>query len=86
MKLVGRCFVTTTPKSPMTAKVCDLISLNVPLNSYHVILSDFDDTCTYLNDMLISISSEAEKSNSLLYEACNKLDVTPFSESFPIIG
>ena len=32
------------------------------------ILFDFDDTLSYVNDMLISISSEAEKSKSLLLE------------------
>lgn len=34
----GRCFVTTSPKSPVTTKVHDLLdSLNIPLNSYHTI-------------------------------------------------
>lgn len=62
-----KCFVTTAPKSPMTEKVRDLlVSLNVPLNSYHDILSDFDETCSYLNDMLISMSSEAEKPKASL--------------------
>lgn len=74
-KLTGRCFVTIAPKSPMTARVDDLlISLNVPLNCYHAVLSEFDETCSYLNDMLISMGSDVEKSKTLLYEARNKLD------------
>lgn len=45
--LTGRCFITTTSKSPTTKKVRNLrVSLNVPLNSYHSILSNFDDTCS----------------------------------------
>lgn len=43
-----------------------LISLNVPLNYYNAILSDFDNTCSYLNDMLISMSSEVETNKALL--------------------
>lgn len=74
-ELTGKCFVTTTPKSPLTTKIRDLlVSLNVPLNYYHAILSHFNETCSYLNDILISRSSEAEKSKSLLYEVDNKLE------------
>lgn len=43
------------------------------MNSYHAILSDFDDTGSNLNDTLISMSNEAEKSKALFYEAHNKL-------------
>ena len=51
----GKCIVSTTLKSLITEKVHDLlISLNIPLNSYNNVLSDFDDTCSYLNDMLIA--------------------------------
>lgn len=63
----GKCFLTTSPKYPLKAMVRDLlVALNVPLNSYRFILSDFDETCSYLNDMLIFMSSEAEKSKALL--------------------
>lgn len=56
--------------SPMTEKVCDLlISLNIPLNSYKIVLSNIDDTYSYLNDMLISMSSELEKTKAFIYEA-----------------
>lgn len=73
--MVGRSFVTTTSKSLMTKKVCDLlVSLNVLLSSYHGILSDFDGTCSYLNDMLISMSNEVEKTKTMLYEVRNKLE------------
>lgn len=71
----GKCFVTTAPKSPLIAKEHDhFVSLNIPLNSYHDISFDFDETCSYLNDMLISTSNEAEKSKALLYKARNKLE------------
>ena len=67
--------LTGRRKLLMTVKVSDLlVSLNVPLNSYHVILSDFDGTCTYRNDMLISMSNEVEKSKIFLYETRNKLE------------
>lgn len=59
--------MTTALNSPMIEKVRDFrVSLNVPLNSYHAILSEFNDTCSYMNDMLISMSSGAEKSKTLL--------------------
>lgn len=54
----------------MTKKVRDVLtSFNIPLTSYNDVFSDFDNTCTYLHDMLIFISSEAKKSKSLLYDA-----------------
>lgn len=72
-KLTGTCFMTTSPMSPMIAKVRDLlVSLHVYLNSYHLILFDFDDTCSYLKDMINSMSNEVEKYKTLLYEARNK--------------
>lgn len=59
----------------MTERVHDLhISLNIPLNSYYNVLSNFDDTCSYLNDMQISRSSELEKNKAMLYEARNNLE------------
>lgn len=62
-KPTGRCFVTIAPNSPTTARVHDLlISHNVPLKSYHAVLSEFDETCSYLNDMLISMGSDVKKS------------------------
>lgn len=67
VETTGRCFLSTTPKSPMTSKVRDLIfSLNVTLISYLTILCRFDETCSYLNDILISMSSEAKKSKASL--------------------
>lgn len=62
--------VSTPPKSPMTTKVRDLlVSLNIHLNSYHTILCDFDETFSYLNDMLIQMNIKVEKSKAYLYEA-----------------
>lgn len=59
----------------MTNKVCDLLfSLNVPVNSYNAILSEFDYTYSYLNDILISISREVEKNKAMLYNARKKLE------------
>ena len=41
----GRCFISTTPKAPMNAKVRDLlVSFNIPLSSYHIVLCEFDKT------------------------------------------
>lgn len=66
--------MTTASKSLVTKKVHDLLNtLNVPLNSYNSILFDFDDTCSYINHMLLSISREMEKNKALHYEARNKL-------------
>ena len=54
---------TGADKSPMTSKVCTLLeSFTIPLSSYLNSLSEFDDTLSYVNDMLISVSSEAEQS------------------------
>ena len=42
----GRCFMTTTSKSPMTEKVhALLISLNISSHSYNSIIFDIDDGC-----------------------------------------
>ena len=58
----------------MTAKLCDLLKSFKTLSPcYTDFLVEFDSTCAYLNDMLISMSSEAERSKSLYYEAKNKL-------------
>lgn len=71
----GRCFVTTTPTAPMTAKMRDLLlSFNIPSNSYHNFLCKFNETCSYLNSRLISMSSEVEISKASLYEAGNRLE------------
>lgn len=70
-----RFFVLTTSKSPMTEKVRDLlIFLNVPLNSYNAVLSYFDDSCSYLNDMLIYMSIDLEKNKAFIYEVMNNLE------------
>lgn len=69
-----KCFVSAASKSPMTENVCDLlVFLNISSNSYNVVLSDIDDACSYLNDMLISMSSELEKTKVLLYDVRNKV-------------
>ena len=61
LEIMGRCLVLTIPKSPMTTTVPDLlVSLHIPINSYHVVLCDFDETCSYLIDMLSSMSSKIE--------------------------
>ena len=60
----------------MTAEVRDLlVSLNIPSNTYQAILTEFDDTFAYLNDILISMSREGERSKSLIYVVRNKLEV-----------
>ena len=60
----------------MTSKVRNLLeSLNIPSSTYHAVLTDFDDTLSQLNDMLISTSTEAEQSKSLLYDVQNKMEV-----------
>ena len=52
---------TGANKSPMTLKVQSLLeSFNIPLSYYLTVLSDFDDTLSYVNDMLIFVSDEAE--------------------------
>ncbi|CAI9292979.1 unnamed protein product [Lactuca saligna] len=74
-KMIGRCFVSTSPKSPLTVKVCDLlVSFNIPSNSYHSILCEFDETYSYINDLLVSMTSEAENSKAFLYEASNRIE------------
>ena len=62
-------------KSPMTSRVCSLLeSFNNPSGSYLIILSNFDDTLSYVNDMLIYVSSEAEKSKFLWLDAQKHLE------------
>lgn len=71
----GRCFVTTTPTAPMTAKMRDLLlSFNIPSNSYHSMFCEFDKTCSYTNELLVSMSSEVENSKTSLYEAHDRLE------------
>ena len=60
--------LTDLTKSPMIAHVCDLLnSLEIPSSSYNDVLYEFDNKCGYLDDMLISMNSEVEKSKSQLY-------------------
>lgn len=71
----GKCLMETIAKSLMTANVRNLlISLNIPSSLYDSILSDFDDACANLNDFLISISSDVEKTKVELYEAKNRVE------------
>ena len=69
-KITGKCFVSTSShKSPMTSQVRSLLqSFNIPSSAYDSILSEFDATITYVNDLLISASNDAKKSNTLLLE------------------
>ena len=68
--MAGKCFVTTdADKSPMTSKVRNLLeSFNIPSSSYHSILYEFNGAVMYVNDLLISASSGAERSKSLMLE------------------
>ena len=51
----------------MNSKVCTLLeSFNIPSCNYDTVLSNFDDTLLYVNDMLIFVSSEDERSKKLL--------------------
>ena len=69
-KATEKCFMLNgVEKSPITLKVCFLLeSFDIPFNSYNIVLSDFGDTLSYVNKMLIFGSSKAEKSKSLLLE------------------
>ena len=75
-KLNGKCFVSTgVQNSPMTSKVHTLLEyFDIPFSSYDAILFDFDNNLSYINDMLISVSSDAEKSKSLLLESHKRLE------------
>ena len=75
-KVTGKCFVLTGGyKSPVTVKVHSLLeSFDIPFSSYNIVLSDFDDTLSYVNDMLIFVSGEAKKSKSLLLETHKRLE------------
>lgn len=67
--------MVTTSMSLMTEKLCNLlINLNIPLNSYNIVLSDIVDACSYLNGMLISMSCELEKTKVFLNDAKNEVD------------
>lgn len=69
----GLCFIATTSKSPMIEKVRDLlIYLSIPLNSYDSVLSNIDGACSYMNDLLISMSSDVESTKVELYNAINR--------------
>ena len=53
----------------MTFKVRTLFEyFNIPSCSYHSILYEFNEVVTYVNDLLISASSDAERSKSLMLE------------------
>lgn len=55
--ITRKCFVSIgANRSPMTLTVHTLLeSLNIPSSSYHIVLSEFDETLSYVNHMLISI-------------------------------
>lgn len=56
-----RCFMEATSRSLITDNEHNLlISFNIPSNFYDSVLSDIDDSCAYLNNILISLSSDAE--------------------------
>ena len=69
-KVTGKYFVSTgVDKSPVTSKVRTLLeSFDIPFSSYDDILSDFDNTQFCFNYMIIFVSSDAEKSKSLLLD------------------
>lgn len=71
------CLISTrADKSPMTSKVRNIIeSLNIPSSTYHAVLIGFDDTLSYLIDMLISMNREAKQSKPSLYHIRNKMEV-----------
>lgn len=65
----------SSTKIPMTEKVCSLlISLNIASSSYDSILFYIDDACAYLNDLLISMTSEAAKQKAKIYDSRNKVE------------
>lgn len=71
----GRSFMVTTSESPMNEKERDLlILLHISSSSYNSILFDIDDVYAYLNDLLIYMSSDVEKTEAELYEARNKIE------------
>ena len=65
-----RCFVSTTAhKSLMMSQVRSLFkSFNIPNSAYNSFLSEFDEAITYVNDLLISASSDAKRSKKLLLD------------------
>ena len=52
-----------------------LESFDIPSSSYLTVLSNFDDTLSYVNDMLIFVSSEVERSKTLLFDVQNRLEI-----------
>lgn len=61
----GKCFMETTSKSSITDKARTLlISFNIPSNSYDYVLSGIYDSYGYLNNILISLSSDVEKAHT----------------------
>lgn len=67
--------MATSSRSSMTDKVHDpLILLNISSSSYDSLLSDIYDICAYLNELLISLSSDLEKTRTELFEVKNKVE------------
>lgn len=67
--------MVATTRSSITENVCTiLIYFNIPFNSYNYVLFDIDDKCAYLNNLLISLSSDAEKAKKELYDVKNKVE------------
>ena len=59
----------------MTYQVRSLLQcFNIPSSAYDLILSEFDAAITYVNDLLISASNDAKKSNTQLLETQKMLD------------
>ena len=63
--VTGKCFSTTSDdKSPMTSKIRTLLEyFEIPFSSYDAILSDFDNTISCFNDILISFSCDTKNQN-----------------------
>lgn len=56
-------------------KVCTLlISFDIPSRSHDYVLFNIDDNCACLNDLLISLSSDMEKTRFGLFEVKNKIE------------
>lgn len=71
----GWCFMAVTSRSSIKKKVLNLlITFNIPSNSYDSLLYDINYSCTYLNDLLISLSGDAEKVRKKLYDITNKVE------------
>ena len=78
--VTGRCLVSKSgDTAPMTSKVRSLLqSFNIPSSTYDYVLTEFDTSVAYMNNLVISASNLAKKASTQLLETQRILETKKY--------